>query len=56
MLFEVKWVIDIEAGTPQQAAQVARQIQLDPENTATFFNIRPHDSNLGPWLKVEIEK
>ena len=38
--FRVLWEIDIEAGTAQQAAKQARAIQLDPESTATVFDVR----------------
>ena len=38
--YNVVWRIDIEAETPEQAAQLARNIQLDPESTATNFQIR----------------
>jgi hypothetical protein len=38
--YNVVWRIDIEAGTPVQAAKLARAIQLDPESTATVFQIR----------------
>jgi phage I-like protein len=38
--YNVVWRIDIETGTPEQAAKLARDIQLDPESTATNFQIR----------------
>lgn len=39
MRYRVKWEIDIEAGTPEQAAQQALAIQRDPESTATVFEV-----------------
>ena len=40
------WEIDIEAGTPEQAAHQALAIQRDPQSTATVFEVRLH----GPCL------
>jgi hypothetical protein len=38
--FRVTWEIDIEAGTPEQAAKQAFAIQRDSESTATCFDVR----------------
>lgn len=35
--FLVSWNIDINAETPEQAALIAREIQLDPESAAVVF-------------------
>ena len=35
----VKWVIDLEADTPEEAARAALAIQRDPASTATVFEI-----------------
>ena len=35
----VTWHIELTAATPREAAQQAREIQLDPESTATVFEI-----------------
>ena len=37
--YQVKWVIDIEADTPEEAAQQALAIQRNPESIATVFDI-----------------
>jgi hypothetical protein len=39
MTYHVTWVIDVEARSPKGAAQKARKIQLDPESTATVFEV-----------------
>jgi hypothetical protein len=39
MEFEVLWIIDIEADTPQEAASKALTIQRDPESIATCFTV-----------------
>jgi hypothetical protein len=35
----VSWTIDIEAGSPLQAAKQALAIQRDPESIATLFDV-----------------
>lgn len=37
--YRVRWEIDIEANTPQQAAQEALVIQRDPNSNATVFDV-----------------
>lgn len=39
--YRVAWVIDIDAGSAQEAALMARAIQLDTESTATLFEVAP---------------
>ena len=33
------WAIDIEAANPQEAAEKAREYQIDPDTTATVFEV-----------------
>ena len=35
----VQWEIEIDADSPQQAARLAREIQLDPKNVADHFTV-----------------
>lgn len=35
----VTWVIDMYTDTPLEAAQQARELQLDPKNTADVFRV-----------------
>jgi hypothetical protein len=37
--YRVKWTIDIEADFPEEAARLARNIQLNPHSTATIFDV-----------------
>ena len=37
--YRVVWAIDIMAGSARQAARCARDIQLDPDSLATFFDV-----------------
>ena len=39
MEYRVNWTIDVEAGTPKQAAKQALAIQRDPESAATAFDV-----------------
>jgi len=39
MEFRVIWEIDIHADNPQQAAERARAVQLDPNTSATIFSV-----------------
>jgi hypothetical protein len=38
-MYRVMWSIDIEADTPESAAEQALTMQRDPESTATVFAI-----------------
>lgn len=38
--YEVKWEIDIDADSPEEAAQKALEIQRDPNSIATHFEVR----------------
>lgn len=38
--YTVTWNIDIVADSPEEAAKIARVIQLDPESTAEYFEVR----------------
>lgn len=35
--YKVIWEIDIDASSTKKAAELAREIQLDPDSIATFF-------------------
>jgi len=37
--YKVTWEIDIDADSPEEAAQIAREIQLDDCSTATVFKM-----------------
>lgn len=44
--YKVIWEIEIDATTALEAATIAREIQLDPESTATFFTVDGADIDL----------
>ncbi len=35
----IKWEVDIEADSPQEAAKIAREMQLDPDSEAVVFDV-----------------
>jgi hypothetical protein len=37
--YYVVWDIEIDADSPEEAARIAREIQLDPDSTATVFYV-----------------
>ena len=38
--YVVTWTIEVEATSPEVAAEMARDIQLDPDSIATVFEVR----------------
>mgnify|MGYP006883087109 CR=1 FL=1 len=51
----IKWKIDIEADSPYEAAALARQIQLDPDSTATVFDVFDENYNC-EQIDLDIDK
>ncbi|MFH2076397.1 MAG: hypothetical protein ABIJ57_13810 [Pseudomonadota bacterium] len=51
--YRVKWEIDVEAETPQKAAEEAKGAQLDPESIATIFNVT--DRETGETVEIELQ-
>ena len=49
--FKVRWEIDIEADTPEEAAMHALFIQRDRESTATHFTVIPE---VGEDISVDL--
>ena len=50
----VEWIIDIDAGNPREAAQVALSIQRDPGSTATIFELT--DKITGKKTVIDLEE
>lgn len=48
MNYYVTWGIEIEADTPQEAARVARTIQLNPESIANYFELIDDEGEVTP--------
>jgi hypothetical protein len=45
MEYRVTWVIDLDTESFEEAARLAREIQLDPDSLATHFIVRDVDGN-----------
>ena len=52
--YRVVWQIDIEADSPGEAAVIAKEIQLDIESEANFFDILDKESE--EIYEVELTK
>ena len=37
--YRITWVIEVDAESPQEAARIARTVQLDPNSLATCFDV-----------------
>lgn len=46
MLYNVKWLINIEAENPRAAAEQALKMQRDPKSIATVFHVSKAPENL----------
>ncbi|MBF6137247.1 hypothetical protein IU433_22280 [Nocardia puris] len=44
--FRVLWEIDLTAGTPCDAARLAREARLDFDSSATVFTVTGSDDNI----------
>lgn len=51
----VKWVIDLEADTPEAAAREALRIQRDPDSVATVFEIHDDEGNYVQLVDLDPE-
>ncbi len=52
-LFLVKWDINLEADTAEDAARQALEIQRDPESIATVFNVK--DTKTGRVVVIDTQ-
>lgn len=51
----VSWHIDIEADSPEEAAEQALQIQIDPESLATHFVVQDTDNPDSDPVSIMLE-
>lgn len=51
--FTVTWIINVSAGTPREAAEKAREMQLDPSSTATVFTVDTDGSQV-PQTDIDL--
>lgn len=45
MEYRVTWIIDLDAESFEDAARLAREIQLDPDSFATHFIVQDRDGD-----------
>ena len=50
--YTVRWVIDVEADSPKEAAETAFSIQQDPDNIGSNFDVV--DSKTGEAVTVDL--
>jgi hypothetical protein len=48
MQYLVTWEINIDATSPREAAELALQMQRDPNNTATVFQVWTEEADMEP--------
>lgn len=52
--YRVKWEIDIEAESEEDAAKIAFDIQNEPEHIATIFEVLQHNMNEDGTKTIDI--
>lgn len=56
----VRWEIDIDADSPREAAEMARAIQQNRDNGATYYEVtdpdRPRVDGLLEWETVNLDE
>lgn len=53
--YRVSWSIDIDAESPEAAAEQAEKIMLDPERLGNVFEVRSRDSTDTELIEVDPE-
>jgi hypothetical protein len=43
--YSIKWTMEIDAGTPEEAARKALEIHRDPASIATVFDVYDEEGN-----------
>jgi len=46
MEYTVNWVVNVDADSPEEAAKICREMQLDKDSIATVFNIVDNKGNV----------
>lgn len=52
MLYKVLWEIEIEAGSHEEAAKEALDLQKDPDSMATVFSVQELNDDMLPIGKM----
>ena len=43
MNYKVTWVIELDAGSPNETARLAREVQSEKDSLATYFSVEGED-------------
>lgn len=52
--FLVSWEIELGADSPRDAARRAREIQLDPSNYASKYEVKRMETNDTDWQAIDL--
>lgn len=55
--YTVRWTIDVDASSPEEAAQLAAEMVRDPDTTATLFEVAPEADTYDPsvtWHVIDV--
>lgn len=52
--YTVRWEIEIDADSPEEAARMALEIQRDPRSTALVFDVINNDWGGGDFLMIDL--
>ncbi|ANO35474.1 hypothetical protein A6E01_19875 (plasmid) [Vibrio breoganii] len=52
--YKIVWEVELEADSPEQAAKLAREMQLDKESEALHFNVT--DEVTGDEIEVSLDE
>lgn len=50
----VEWTIEVSADSPEEAANIARAIQLQPDNTANHFYVTADDEDESTEINADL--
>ena len=57
MLYVVKWEIDLEADSPEEAARLALAIHRKPDSIATVFDVAQNrNGDVDEWTRVDLSE
>ena len=54
--YEVKWIIEVDADSPMEAAELALEIQRDVDAQATVFHVNEKDSPVVSIIDLHNDK
>lgn len=52
--YYIEWHIELSAASREEAAKLARKIQLDPDSTATVFHVIEHEDQDSELDEIDV--